>query len=178
MKTATYSKTTLISLLRAWVREHGETPSRRQWSEDASTPSDQAYRTHFGSWGAGLRAAGLEPKKSAISPQCRAATIAAHRGKRSCAWKGGRIEDKRTGYILLWKPEHPNANVGKGKGYVAEHRFVMAEHLGRPLQSHEFVHHRNGKKGDNRLSNLQLVTKKVHLGNVECPHCGKEFVIR
>jgi hypothetical protein len=78
----------------------------------------------------------------------------------------------------LWIPGHPNAKAGRGKSYVYEHRYVMSEHLGRPLEKWEFVHHRNGIKDDNRLENLEILTKKNHRGNVLCPHCGKEFTIR
>ena len=112
-----------------------------------------------------------------ISPQCREATIKAHTGRRSFAWKGGRIKDK-PGYILIWMPRHPNAKVGRGKSYIYEHRLVMSNHLGRPLESYEFVHHKNGIKDDNRIENLELLTKNVHRGQVACPYCGREFTIR
>lgn len=59
------------------------------------------------------------------------------------------------GYILLWAPDHPNANVN---GNIFEHRLLMSRHLGRPLLASESVHHRNGDRQDNRLENLELWT--------------------
>ena len=94
-----------------------------------------------------------------ISPQCREASIKARKGKTGPNNKGGRIIEKRTGYVWLWMPDHPNANIGRTKAYVAEHRYVMSKMLGRPLKKNENVHHKNGKRDDNRPENLELWVK-------------------
>ena len=70
-----------------------------------------------------------------------------------------RYRDIHGGYIVLRIRDHPMANK---KGIVAEHRFVMADYLGRFLTKDEVVHHLNGIRHDNRIQNLGLVTKHSH----------------
>lgn len=76
------------------------------------------------------------------------------------------------GYIMLWRPRHPF-----GSPYVLEHRMVMEDHLRRTdpqsdllveidgemyLRTAVEVHHVNGVKDDNRLENLECMTKSEH----------------
>ena len=67
-------------------------------------------------------------------------------------WNGGRVE-KADGYILVKKPDHPNA---EKSGYIPEHIMVMSDHLSRPIVNGETVHHKNGIRNDNRIENLEL----------------------
>jgi len=62
-------------------------------------------------------------------------------------------------YKFLYKPEHPNCN---SEGFILEHRWIMSEFLGRPLLKDEDVHHINGDKRDNRIENLELMSKSEH----------------
>ena len=99
-------------------------------------------------------------------------------GNQSPNWKGGRkLHRGRNGqeYVQIWVPVgYP----GRPKnGYMMEHRVVMQEHLDRPLERWEWVHHRNGIKTDNRIKNLEIVTHSKPAGEVTCPNCQTKFLI-
>ena len=85
-------------------------------------------------------------------------------------WKGGRISSR--GYVQLKMPNHPNAD---SRGYVYEHRYIMAKVIGRPIRVEEIVHHVNGDIEDNRIENLELRLRygkeKPHGPLTICPHC-------
>jgi len=69
-------------------------------------------------------------------------------------WKGGRLIDKRQGYVLITGGDPWRRRL--------EHRVVMERVLGRPLKRSEYVHHINGIRDDNRPENLVLTTPKAH----------------
>jgi hypothetical protein len=79
-------------------------------------------------------------------------------GKKNSTWKGGRSRT-RDGYISISMPDHPSASKN---GLILEHRVVMESHIGRYLTSQECVHHKNFIKDDNRIENLELMTRSAH----------------
>jgi len=56
--------------------------------------------------------------------------------------------------------KYPTIQVNKKQW--REHRFVMEQHLGRKLLTSELVHHINGDRHDNRITNLQIVSRSEH----------------
>jgi len=91
----------------------------------------------------------------------RCASCARRKRKDHPSRKGGRF--KSEGYIhILVYPTNPFFNMSDHQNYIYEHRLIMAQHLGRCLESWECVHHINGIKDDNRIENLTLTNRKEH----------------
>ena len=63
------------------------------------------------------------------------------------------VSYKASGYVVFTTGEDSHRGV---------HCVVMEGYIGRKLQAGECVHHRNGNRSDNRIENLQLMTRAAH----------------
>ena len=70
------------------------------------------------------------------------------RGPKSPFWKGGTM--RPDGYLV----------VCIGQRHILLHRHIMEQHLDRPLDPREVVHHLDGNPLNNDLSNLSLLPSK------------------
>lgn len=64
-----WPKEKVIAAMLRWTQEHGRPPSARDWLKAPIPdwcPYTQTVQMHFGSWNAGIAAAGLEPVKPGV----------------------------------------------------------------------------------------------------------------
>lgn len=73
------------------------------------------------------------------------------KGKNCYNWKGG-IKIAADGYKYIYQGN---------RNYVAEHRLIWKKKHGK-LPDGYVVHHLNGEKCDNRIENLQAISRKHH----------------
>lgn len=71
-------------------------------------------------------------------------------GNKNPMWKGG--ESIHQGYITI----RINGRVRP------KHLYLIEQHLKRKIKPSELVHHKNGNRLDNRLENLEIMTRKDH----------------
>lgn len=72
---------------------------------------------------------------------------------------GKPVRRTQDGYTMLWEPDNSDSHKS---GWILEHRFVMAQHLGQPIPRELDVHHLNGIKDDDRVENLQMLDPDTH----------------
>lgn len=92
------------------------------------------------------------------SKSCEARGIIRRPLDREYNGKPARLDDD--GYVWVWEPGHPTA--ASYGGWMAEHRLVAEQVIGRPLTRLDQVHHINRIKHDNRPENLSVLDGSTH----------------
>lgn len=97
--------------------------------------------------------------------------------------KGGRVsgsssrEGYRTlsGYSVVRAPlNHPFA---WKDGYIFEHRLVAESVIGRYIEPHEIVHHKDGNRANNDPGNLEVLPRKRHHKAIEYTRDGVRLAL-
>ena len=91
-----------------------------------------------------LRRNGINPRTNSESQR------GLRTGKNHPSFKGGNISDDGYRRICV------------NNKILQEHRYLMERHLGRKLSSKEIIHHINEDKLDNRVENLQIMSRSEH----------------
>lgn len=100
-------------------------------------------------------------KGKRLSTETRKKISESHKGMFRIHTKyGGHKKKRADGYIAIYCPSHKRASK---EGYVLEHILVAEEAIGRSLAPDEVVHHKNRIRDDNRVENLQVMTKHDHI---------------
>ena len=63
-------------------------------------------------------------------------------------------------YNIGMNNKYPTIQVNKKQW--REHRYVMEKYIGRKLLTNELVHHKNDDRHDNRIENLEIVSRSEH----------------
>lgn len=93
------------------------------------------------------------------------------KGNKNASWKNQDRKMNKRGYVLKRETDHP---LSDKYGYILEHRLVAEKYLltesnsieinGKRYLSKEYVvHHKNFDRCDNRVQNLEVMTKKEHI---------------
>lgn len=102
----------------------------------------------------GRLGAGLRGKRRTFSESHKSNMSAARLAHAEVNASG--FSHKASGYIEHTRGEH------KGRG---QHRVVMEQYLGRPLNRNEHVHHRDENKSNNDISNLEVLSISEHMSH-------------
>ena len=96
----------------------------------------------------------------------------------------GRNKMKNGDYCLVVAPDWYKGKRYR-KRYCYEHHLVWEKETGLPVPDGCIIHHKDGNKYNNTISNLQLMDAKAHVAmhskkgrtmlECKCPSCGKIF---
>lgn len=118
-------------------------------------------------------------KNNSTHPRCNSCARKRQVAINHPGWVGGRNKTS-CGYIkVLVTKDNLFYPMADKKGYVPEHRFLIAQQLNRCLLKSEYVHHKNGVRDDNRIENLQLLSRADHeIYTKLCMECSLRKEIR